>query len=329
MYKEKPELYKQELSSKQTCALLFQNQSQLSNLEYVDVSGGEPFLKKDLKSVLRCIHQISPKVRIAIATNGLEPDQIVKTVTDIVQEVPLYAIRVSVDGMKKTHDTLRGINGAFDRTIKTVKELSTLGEAHGFSTGIGFTITPSNYEELFEVFKLSNELGVSFLCRSVHVGHTFFNIDQSYRFSPEAIKEIAKTLDNIAKVRKSEFGRGWLSSKLEQKLISFYFAGIKAYLKNPSHMFVPCFAGRAAFVLDPYGYVFPCLLIKQEMGNIRNCRLADFWVSEKSKSIAKRIEKGLCPNCWMDCSLSNIKADLVQITKWVLKSSITGKDSVI
>lgn len=320
-YIEKPELYEQELSSDQMCKLLLDNKEFLKNLRRVYISGGEPFLKNDFEAILRCIHSISPKVSLGIATNGLQPERIARTVKNVVEDVPINAISVSLDGMRDTNDALRGVGG-FDRAIKTIEKLSKLGDKYEFSVGIGFTIGPENYKELIDVYKLSKRMNASFICRSVHISHYYSNTDQSYQFGDDAIEGITNMLRKIANDRGPVFSSRWLTSKLERKLFSFYLNGIETYIKDPSHMIVPCFFGTIGFMLDPYGCVFPCSIIEDPIGNIKESTLAEIWSSEEAKATRKKIEKGMCPNCWMDCMIDNIMLDLVQVFKWSIGSSL-------
>lgn len=318
-YVERPKLYEQELSSEQICKLLLDNRHFLKSIRRVYISGGEPFLKNGLEDILRCIHRISPRVVIGIVTNGLQPERIARTIKNIVEDVPINAISVSLDGMRETNDILRGAGG-FDRAIKTIEKLSTLGEEYNFTVSIGFTIGPQNYKELMDIYELSKRMNASFICRSVHISNYYYNTDQNFQFDDDAITEIALTLRKIANDRMPAFSDGWLTSKLEHNLFSFYLNGIKTYLEDPSHMRVPCFFGTIGFMLDPYGYVFPCSIIEEPMGNIKETSLTEIWSSEKCNMERKKIKKGLCPNCWMDCMIDNIMMDLVQVTKWGIGS---------
>lgn len=165
-----PDLLNRELTLSQIHEIFSRNRSFLNGVRYFMISGGEPFLRKDLGDVLRVIHATLPKARIGIVTNGFNTERIVDVIKEILEDVPLHVIGVSLDGLKKTHDALRGFNGAFERAIRTLRGLSRLRVQHDFKLSIGFTITPSNYTEMMDVFRLSQDLGTSFVCRSVHSG---------------------------------------------------------------------------------------------------------------------------------------------------------------
>lgn len=64
----------------------------------------------------------------------------------------------------------------------------------------------------------------------------------------------------------------------------------------------------------------------EQLGDATKCRLREILSSRKAEEIIENIEKGSCPNCWMECSaFTNIKLDLFQLSKWTLKSFLKDR----
>jgi len=66
--------------------------------------------------------------------------------------------RYSVDGKDaESHDTMRGVPGAFDRAIAGIKN----SVAAGFYTCMATTVTRANYDQVPEIYSLASDLGVN------------------------------------------------------------------------------------------------------------------------------------------------------------------------
>ena len=74
----------------------------LPPMSFTNITGGEPFLRTDLKEVVRVLQRKSD--RIVISTNGYFTDRIL----DLCQEFPQVGIRISVEGLEQTNNEIRG-----------------------------------------------------------------------------------------------------------------------------------------------------------------------------------------------------------------------------
>ena len=84
--------------------------------EKIYISGGEPLLYPYIDDVI--LYANSLGIKVTLATNGLE---IPKHIDAIKKGVQLVSI--SLDGIGKTHDKFRGVQGAYDNCIKVFKLL--------------------------------------------------------------------------------------------------------------------------------------------------------------------------------------------------------------
>lgn len=62
---------------------------------FTNITGGEPFIRTDLKDIVRELYKKSD--RIVISTNGFFTDRIV----DLAKEFPQIGIRISIEGLEK------------------------------------------------------------------------------------------------------------------------------------------------------------------------------------------------------------------------------------
>lgn len=133
----------------------------------ISITGGEPFLRKDIVEICK-IFQRSPFVSsIHLNTNGFNPEIIKRATKRILENAPekqKVVVTISLDGLEQTHDTIRGIDGAFRNAVKTILALKDLENTYSnFRLRAQFTLMKINYEDFFELFDfVTNKLKVDF-----------------------------------------------------------------------------------------------------------------------------------------------------------------------
>jgi radical SAM protein with 4Fe4S-binding SPASM domain len=122
------------------------------------LSGGEPLYRQDIFELAQ--YATSRGLRAALATNGT---LVTKDIADKVKNSGIKRVSISLDGADATtHDTFRGIPGAFDAAIYGMRNLQQIG----VSVQINTTIARHNAHQLPEVLALARRLGADAL-------HTF------------------------------------------------------------------------------------------------------------------------------------------------------------
>src|SRR6516164_7081307 len=122
------------------------------------LSGGEPLYRADIFELAK--YGTSRGLRVALATNGT---LVTKEVAQKIKDAGIKRVSISLDGADATtHDTFRGIPGAFDAAIYGMKNLQALG----VSVQINTTIARHNAHQLPAVLDLARRLGADAL-------HTF------------------------------------------------------------------------------------------------------------------------------------------------------------
>ena len=94
-------------------------------IEVVGVNGGEPSLYSGIEKLVSALFVLKRLKRIHIISNGMNGKLLLDKLAKITalcdtHHVKLY-LTVSVDGIGSVHDAVRGISGAFEKTIQTVK----------------------------------------------------------------------------------------------------------------------------------------------------------------------------------------------------------------
>ncbi len=122
------------------------------------LSGGEPLYRSDIFDLARFATERG--IRVALATNGT---LVTKPVAKKIVEAGVKRVSISLDGADAlTHDTFRGIPGAFEAAIYGMRNLQELG----LSVQINTTIARHNAHQLPDVLEMARSLGADAL-------HTF------------------------------------------------------------------------------------------------------------------------------------------------------------
>ena len=93
----------------------------------LSLTGGEPFLRKDLKEIIEAFHEGCGTKEVGIATNGTLTENTVETIRSILEAGNLsnLSVQVSLDGLEQTHDAIRGVKGSFQKAMATIVIIGT------------------------------------------------------------------------------------------------------------------------------------------------------------------------------------------------------------
>ena len=146
--------------------------------------GGEPLLRKNLVEILD--YSRSLPLQTSLITNGT----LLESKIDEIAPYINGGIYVSLDGIDKTHDAIRGVSGCFKKAIEGISAASKR-----IPVAINTTIMAENIHEIEDLVKLAKELDVNI---SVAVAHEYCNAKVSAPTSQE-ISEVAGKLVELKK----------------------------------------------------------------------------------------------------------------------------------
>ena len=134
---------------------------QLGTLLWLAFSGGEIFLRSDLIDITKLFYRVNKPAIILLPSNGLLTDIICRSVETILKDCPESSIvvKLSLDGPEAVHDELRGVPGAYQKTLITCEALGELVDKYGnFELGINTVFCQANQDYIDEVIDLVRKL---------------------------------------------------------------------------------------------------------------------------------------------------------------------------
>ncbi|PIC04055.1 hypothetical protein CS060_11675 [Anoxybacillus flavithermus] len=177
------------------------------------ITGGEPMLKKNVENLISFLGKHA--CTVTIASNGL---LLRERILNILSTFPNIGVQVSLDGLEKNHDFIRGVKGAFNRTVDNIGRMTE----KRIPVSISFTMNDYNKDDLEGLIQLCrnlNCLGVSIGLTSnagraktneipLKVARDFIDILQNFhrKYTTDDFyvgldiceKKISKIMDNIA-----------------------------------------------------------------------------------------------------------------------------------
>ncbi len=158
-------------------------------------SGGEPLLRHDLFDLLAEARHLG--LRSVISTNGTLIDS---DAAKRLAELTVAYVGVSLDGDEQFHDKFRGSKGSFKAALAGIENCNKAG----IRTGLRFTITKANADQVPVLFDIAASAGVRRICfyHLIHTGRAkdlddqTLTLDQSRRTVDTIIE---RTSDSVQK----------------------------------------------------------------------------------------------------------------------------------
>ncbi len=125
----------------------------------IQITGGEPFIRKNFLSFLKMIHQRSKYFHWTIMSNG---SLLTKDIVKELKFLGIQRLQLSLEGLEKTNDKIRG-KGSFQKIFKAIKLLDWAG----IPIGISLTLSKQNYQEIKELAKILASLNVRKITLSI------------------------------------------------------------------------------------------------------------------------------------------------------------------
>ena len=260
-----------------------------SSLEDLNITGGEPFLRRDLVEIIANMKAAAPRARLVMISNGFMPHRAAEDLPKIRSIDPKFAFRVSIDGIGAAHDAIRRIPGGFEKICKTIQIARDSGIR---DLGVSFTVIDQNVDEIPKVREFCRMQGVEFSITVATSSVIYFGTDKGL-LRPKNPKKLYENLGDLSRSHLSsmsakEIVRGWFV----KRLLGYVQTGVRA---------LPCDAGKGFYYMDSTGNVFTCHLKPWIMGNIRSDSL------EKIFSRNTYSEKvAACNDCWMVCTAKSM-----------------------
>ncbi|MGG7179283.1 radical SAM protein [Clostridium paraputrificum] len=246
---------------------------------HINITGGEPFTRKDLFQLLDYFKENQNKFTFGILTNGSYLSE------DIVRKLSSYnprIVQVSLDGDKEIHDDIRG-KGSYDEVMRSIRLLNK----YGIKSLVSFTANNKNYNYFGKVVDSARKAGAYKVWsdRMVPIGSG--EVGEVDTLSPEEVVQYI----NILRREKNRFiNRHSKTTISTERSLQFLSGEAKGY---------NCNAGKGLIVILENGDIMPCRRLPIVVGNINNESLKDIYFN--SPVMMELREEAYKPKGCEDC----------------------------
>lgn len=258
----------------------------------LNITGGEPFIRKDFLEVIDTFARTMMVKGISINTNGTMSDRIISFIIGFKQRhnIPVR-LQVSIDGFGETHDRIRGANGAYASATELIRSISSR-----FKDVNVMASSTLNKRNLYEVVELSKHFEGEDIQHKFSVirGNSFstFGLRKSIISRSEPLEPgLALTADEIY-----EFIKRCKDERIRS--LTCYRETMLQVMAETLHLkkrVIPCYAGSFDGVIYANGDVSLCEQVVP-LGNLRkfNYDLGKIWNSNAAVKMRREIEKCAC-----------------------------------
>jgi MoaA/NifB/PqqE/SkfB family radical SAM enzyme len=281
-----PDIRGLELPGREIIDLL--SDSLFSDLVELDITGGEPHLRDDLVDIVQAIIKLKnnsmPGLKsLIITSNGFLNKRVIANYRRILsslngKNIDLVSV-TSLDGVGETHDRIRGTAGAFKMVSETIRGLLALKQEYPyFITGIKTTIIPQNVNDLDDILAFASSGNMfHIISPALFTAARFRNMDAKDRLAlePAALKKV-----------RDFYGREELSR-------SYFYATARQFLASGRKPWICSAMYNYAFI-DFDGRVYPCEVIPEAIGNVKEQKFPDIWNGRAARQWRGKIGKLEC-----------------------------------
>jgi len=217
----------------------------------LDISGGEPFLRKDLLDIIRFCHEHG--IQSVVTTNAT---LLTEEAIDMISGLDSLTLNISIDGfLAQTHNSLRGVPGTHQKVMDILRKFKR--HSRKCFITIATILMGYNCEEILDLVGLSHE-------QKLADGINFQALDHNFRapyterwFEKNELWPRGKKLDNLIEVIKQ-------LSELKNKGVVIYnsydqLLRFQEYFAHPSaHAFASCASGQKSLIFTPEGEALLC-----------------------------------------------------------------------
>jgi MoaA/NifB/PqqE/SkfB family radical SAM enzyme len=255
----------------------------------IGFTGGEPLLRPDLFLLLR--HARKRGMLTHLNTNGTLMDE---AAAQAILDAGVDSLNISLDGATRgTHDRIRGVPGAFARTVEAIRRLDRMRKEarSALRTKVVAVLSEENIDEVREYLLMGASLGVD--CVEFIPRQPFpEGPGKGIPADPALVRRIEAAVRLLRDP--SSLPVPLENSPRMLGLFATAFRGEPSPLK--------CHAGYNSLAVDCHGRIFPCVPYvnwNQPVGALDGKGLRSFWYSQEYAPARREVTR--CRSCTLNC----------------------------
>ena len=279
-----------------------------SSLLNVNITGGEPFARKDLIDIAKKYLTNTTIQSIYITTNASLPDRIknfAETISKFRKDIEL-TFQISIDDFPEEHNKVRKIKDLFTNCIESYRLLKSMGQ--NINPVVSRTVTHENCDNIKKIFNyLHNDCNIdSIKCTIVRDEGVYKTPYEKKKKIYDAYNWLTNEIKN--KIQTNEiknYNSKSIQGRMHKTKDILSWEMVKKMYLQPKFI-SPCHAGSLFGIITSNGKVFPCEILEDKLlGNLRDndMNFMKIWKNSITKETKKNILNTKC-NCTYECALT-------------------------
>lgn len=265
------------------------------------ITGGEPTLRADLPEVFDVILEGCPNVEhVELATSGLNVKRTLRFVEQIAQamqarpwRIARFNIQISLDGLDDMHDTIRGIDGFFEKVTATLDGLADLGRRFPFvQRKISTVVMPQNLPQAqrLRAYAAAQHIPIHFspiVVSGQYYANTTEGSDLIFISGTENSRDAVDFYDQL--------------SRSDDSALKFYYADMARMLGGAQRS-RRCMMGFYGCILEHDGHIYACVNCEQySFGSVLTQSFDEVWFGAQAEEARRKVRATCCPDCVSMC----------------------------
>ena len=261
--------------------------NELGHVEQLNLSGGEPFLRKEYAAVCRQFIRRNGVKEIYCPTNAYFTARTVNALREVLKEESLrvIGIEISLDGMPEFHDEFRKSRYSFHKAMETYDALAEL-QKEDPRLQI-FAISTATADNMDQIRQLTTYLFDRCSQMSQHHLAIIRGDRKNPSLSGPALEEYKELYNYVRQL--------WIN-RVEQRrgsIVDPMLQWAKCESAKLQEQVIPCRAGVLSAVIHANGDVGVCEQ-RPPIGNLRKNSFMEIWHAHHTQQIRKSIKAKEC-----------------------------------
>ncbi len=277
---------------------------QLPPLDAVRLTGGEPFVRRDMLDIYHSAIEHLRPMFLHISSNGFLTKRIVAFCEQRDPTVPLE-LAISIDGVDDYHNEIRGNRSAFRSAWETLTELAKRqAELHLHLTVNQTVVNDAGLDQYELLQQRLKSLNVEHHLIVAYAESATYSLDRERRIDQSVFSTFSELSANkLSDVLRRAEAQAKSLPWIRRKLRLHYLRGVaKRILRGQSDSPRACQALHAHLRLFPNGDIPVCQFNSQIVGNLRQQSFAEVWKSVSAQEQRQWVRA--CHGCWAECEVA-------------------------
>lgn len=279
---------------------------QLPAMDAVRLTGGEPFVRRDLVEIAEAARRHLRPLVLHVTTNGFLTDRVVEFCEKRNRRLPLHLL-VSVDGVGEKHNAIRGHSRAWDMVMATIEAVAPRQRELNLRLMVNQTIVDAegveHYRRLRELLKphsVYNNVVMAYDTSAT------YNMEKEVNLAPTEAGRFTtfgefshEDLERLVSQIEADLSQLPFWERLAKR---YYLRGIaNRLLHQTGSPNPPCVALNSHLRIFPNGDVPTCQFNSHVVGNLRRQPFAEIWRSAEVQQQRDWVRR--CVGCWAECEV--------------------------